>query len=141
VSPAGRAPRQGILDTSTLLLLNRIVDADVLPAEPLITAVTLAELAVGPLVADGDEERARRQAHLQQAEADFVPLSFDAGAARAFGAVAASLRRAGRKTTSRAYDAMIAAIALATGLPVYTCNPADFSGIDGLEVISVPVPK
>jgi tRNA(fMet)-specific endonuclease VapC len=132
---------RGILDTSTLLLLRRLTDAGTLPAEPLITAVTLAELAVGPLVAVSDEERARRQAHLQQAEADFAPLPFDADAARAFGQVAASLRRTGRKAAARAYDAMIAAIALANDLPVYTCNPGDFSGIDGLEVITVPVPQ
>jgi len=50
---------------------------------------------------------------LQQAEADFEPLPFDSDAARAFGQVAASLRRAGRKTSARAYDAMIAAIAIA----------------------------
>ncbi len=54
--------------------------------------------------------------------------------------MAAALRRAGRKTTARTYDAMIAATAVANDLPVYTCNPADFSGIDGLEVVAVPVP-
>jgi tRNA(fMet)-specific endonuclease VapC len=132
---------RGILDTSTVVLLQRLAEVSALPAEPLITAVTLAELAVGPLVAVDDGERARRQAHLQQAEADFVPLPFDASAARAFGGVAASLRRAGRKAAARTYDAMIAAIALANDLPVYTCNPDDFSGIDGLEVISVPVSR
>lgn len=109
-----------------------------LPEEPLITAVTLAELTVGPLVAATDTERAARQAHLQQAEADFDPLPFDAGAARAFGRVAASLRRSGRKTAARSYDAMIAATAIANELPLYTCNPGDFSGIDGLDVIRVP---
>jgi tRNA(fMet)-specific endonuclease VapC len=98
-------------------------------------------VSVGPLVAATDTERAARQAHLQQAEADFDPLPFDAQAARAFGRVAASLRRAGRKTSARAYDAMIAAIALANSLPVYTCNPADFAGIDGLEVVPIPVPE
>ena len=105
----------------------------------MISAVTLAELSVGPLLADG-EERAARQAHLQQAEADFRPLPFDADAARAFGRVAASLRRTGRKSSARAYDAMIAATALANGLPLYTCNPADFAAIEGLDVIAVPVP-
>ncbi len=35
---------------------------------------------------------------------------------------------------------MIAAIAIANGLPLYTCNPGDFMGIDGLEVVAVPVP-
>jgi len=140
VSKEDPALTRGVLDTSTVILLQRITDANVLPAEPLITAVTLAELAVGPLVAEGDIERARRQAHLQQAEADFDPLPFDAGAARAFGGVAASLRRAGRKAAARAYDAMIAATALANDLPIYTCNPDDFSDIEGLEVIAVPVP-
>jgi tRNA(fMet)-specific endonuclease VapC len=137
---AGPASERGILDTSTVILLPRLDDASALPAEPLITAVTLAELSVGPLVARDDHERAARQAHLQQAEADFDPVPFDAQAARAFGQVAASLRRAGRKTAARAYDAMIAATAVAHDLPVYTCNPADFSGIDGLAVIDVPAP-
>jgi predicted nucleic acid-binding protein len=127
------------LDTNTVIMLPRLTDVTLLPAEPLITAVTLAELSVGPLVATTDEERAARQAHLQQAEADFDPLPFDALAARAFGRVAASLRRAGRKVNARAYDAMIAATALANGLPLYTCNPNDFAGIEGLDVVSVPV--
>ncbi|HEY1690497.1 MAG TPA: type II toxin-antitoxin system VapC family toxin [Solirubrobacteraceae bacterium] len=120
--------------------MGRLTDPAALPEEPLITAVTLAELSVGPLVAEDDEGRAVRQAHLQQAEADFEPLPFDADAARAFGRVAASMRRAGRKTSARTYDAMIAAIALAHNLPVYTANPSDFSGVDGLEVIPVSVP-
>jgi len=130
---------RGVLDTNTVIMLPRVTDATSLPQEPLITAVTLAELSVGPLVASTDAERAARQAHLQQAEADFDPLPFDAQAARAFGRVAASLRRAGRKVHARAYDAMIAATALANGLPVYTCNPNDFSGIEGLEVVPVPL--
>jgi hypothetical protein len=130
---------RGVLDTSTVIVLGRIVDASVLPAEPLITTVTLAELSVGPLAADDETERAARQSQLQQAEADFDPLPFDASAARAFGRVAASLRRSGRKAQARAYDAMIAATAIAHELPVYTCNPADFKGIDGLEVVAVPV--
>lgn len=132
---------EGILDTSTLLLLARIDEnTDTLPAEPLITAITLAELSVGPLVAADDDERAARQAHLQQAEADFEPIPFDAAAARSFGQVAASLRRGGRKPSARAYDAMIAAVAVSRGLPVHTCNPSDFDKIDGLEVIAVPHP-
>jgi len=130
----------GILDTSTLILLGRITASEVLPDGAFITAVTLAELSVGPLVATTDENRAARQAHLQAAEADFDPLPFDAAAARAFGGVAASLRRNGRKPAARAYDAMIAATAVSVDLPVYTCNPRDFSGIDGLQVIAVPHP-
>jgi len=129
-----------LLDTSTLMLLTRITDPELLPEEPLISAVTLAELSVGPLVATTEEGRSARQAHLQQAEADFDPLSFDAAAARAFGRVAASLRQAGRKPAARAYDAMIAAVAIANGLPLYTCNPEDFGGIDDLDVVAIPHP-
>jgi tRNA(fMet)-specific endonuclease VapC len=132
---------RGVLDTSTVVLLSRLEDPSVLPTEPLITAVTLAELSVAPLVATTDKERVARQAHLQQAEADFDPLPFDASAARSFGRVAAALRRLGRKPQTRAYGAMIAAIALAHQLPVYTCNPDDFAGIDGLDVVAVPVPR
>ena len=131
---------RGILDTSTVILLPRIENPTLLPDEPLITAITLAELTIGPLVAASDDERAARQAHLQQAEADFEPIPFDANAARAFGRVAASLRHSGRKTTARSYDAMIAATAIANELPLYTCNPADFNDIAGLDVVAVPVP-
>lgn len=133
-----RHPR-GLLDTSTVILLPRVRDAESLPVEPLVSTITLAELSVGPLIASNDEERAARQAHLQQAESDFVALPFDADAARAFGRVAASLRRAGRKTAARAYDAMIAAVALANMRPLYTCNADDFEGIDGLEVVAVDI--
>lgn len=137
----GERPATGLLDTNTLILLTRITDPATLPQTPLITCITLAELTVGPLVARSEEERAARQAHLQQAEADFDPLPFDAPAARAFGQVAASLRRAGRKPAARAYDAMIAAIALANGLPLYTTDPDGFRGVDGLDVVVVPHPE
>ena len=130
----------GLLDTSTVILLPRLRDPDALPVAPLISAITLAELSVGPLLALTDADRAARLAHLQQAEADFEPLPFDADAARAFGQVAASLRRAGRKTSARAYDAMIAAIAIANELPLYTCNPDDFSDIEGLDVVAIAHP-
>ncbi len=140
-TPPARTSARGILDTSTVILMQRLTDASALPSEPLITAVTLAELSVGSLIADYESERAARQAHLQQAESDFDPLPFDVDAARAFGRVAASLRRSGRKATARTYDAMIAATAVANDLPVYTCNPADFSGIDELEIVAVPVPE
>lgn len=132
---------RGILDTSTLILLGRLQETDPLPAEPLITAITLAELSVGPLVASTDSERAARQAHVQQAEADFEPLPFDADSARSFGRVAAGLRSAGRKPAARAYDAMIAAIAISNDLPLHTCNPRDFTGIEELTVIAVPHPE
>ena len=138
MNPSGSRHTRAVLDTSALVALPRIGHPDLLPDEPVITAITLAELSVGPLVATTDEVRAARQRHLQQAEADFDPLPFDARSARAFGQVTASLRRSGRKAAARRYDAMIAATAVANGLPVYTCNPEDFEGIDGLEVVAIP---
>jgi tRNA(fMet)-specific endonuclease VapC len=132
---------RGVLDTSTVILLPQLDDDSALPDEPLITTVTLAELSVGPLVVEDEAERTARQVQLQQAEADFTPLPFDAAAARAFARVAASLRRSGRKPTARSYDAMIAATAVAHELPVYTANPADFHGIDDLEVVAVKLAR
>ncbi|PZO59564.1 MAG: VapC toxin family PIN domain ribonuclease [Pseudoxanthomonas suwonensis] len=126
----------GVLDTSALIDLGRLDPAS-LPAVPSITAVSLAELSVGPHVARNDAARAARQAHLQQAEADFEPIPFDTAAARAFGRVASALRASGRKPAARAYDALIAATALSRDLPVYTANPRDFEGIDGLKVLTV----
>ena len=141
MTDSAERPARGILDTSTVIALRNITDPSALPAEPLITVVTLAELSAGPLVARDERERAARQAHLQEAEADFDPLPFDRASARAFGQVAASLRASGRKTAARAYDALIAATALAYQLPVYTCNAGDFDKIDGLQVVPVRLPE
>lgn len=131
---------EGLLDTSALLALRGLSDPTLLPDVALISAITLAELTVGPLAASDQTERARRLAHLQQAEADFDPLPFDAPAARAFGLVAAAYRRSGRKPAARAFDALIAATAIANGLPLYTANPTDFAGIDDLVVRTIPAP-
>lgn len=140
-TPRSAPQPEGLLDTNTVILLPALRDPTQLPQRALISAITLAELSVGPLVTDHPEVRSARQAQLQQAEADFHPLPFDAAAARAFGRVAASLRAAGRKPTARAYDALIASVAVANDLPLYTVNPADFIGITGLRVVEVPHPN
>jgi len=124
---------QGLLDTSALVALGDLDPAD-LPDVCLVSAVTLAELSVGPLVARTATEQAARQARLQQAERDFDPIPFDAACARTFGQVSADLRAAGRTTTARSYDAMIAATAIAHGLPLFTLNPDDFAHITRLEL-------
>lgn len=131
---------RGMLDTSVVILLGTLPDASALPEQAVISAVTLAELSVGPHVARTDRERSARQAHLQQAEADFDAIAFDARAARAFGRVAADFRSVGRKPGARAYDALIAASAIAEGLALFTCNPDDFAGIGELDVRAVPHP-
>ena len=130
---------RGLLDTNVLILLARLRPAE-LPAQPMISTVTLAELAVGPLATDVPIEAARRLEHLRFAEQSFEPLPFDTAAARAFGSVAAALRRRRRKATARSFDAMIAAVALANRLDLYTVNADDFVDIDGLAVHAVAVP-
>jgi tRNA(fMet)-specific endonuclease VapC len=75
------------------------------------------------------------------AERVHQPLAFDAACALAYGSVAASLHRAGHKSTARAFDTMIAATAIAYGLPLYTCNGRDFVGIDGLDLRVMAHPR
>ena len=105
-----------------------------LPEFPTISVITLAELSVGSEVSKNSHERAMRQLVLQQTEASFDPLPFDAACARRFAIVAGCLRQSGRKTQARAFDALIAATALAHNLPLYTRNAKDFEGIDGLDL-------
>jgi predicted nucleic acid-binding protein len=129
-----------MLDTSTVILLGEMSDPTELPDESVVSAITLAELSVGPHVAHDDRERSARQQHLQQAEADFDVVAFDGECARAFGGVAAALRRSGRKPAARAYDALIAASAIANAIPLYTCNPDEFTAIPRLELRPVSHP-
>ncbi|MCY7418999.1 MAG: type II toxin-antitoxin system VapC family toxin [Chloroflexi bacterium] len=128
---------RGLLDTSVVVSLGGLSDSEVLPTRCFVSAITLAELSVGPLVARSAAERIARQSVLQQVEADFHPIPFDDRAARAFGRVAAQLRASGRKSTARAYDALIAATAVANDLPVFTRNPHDFAGIESLTVVAL----
>ena len=89
-----------MLDTSTVILLGRLANPAALPDESVVSAITLAELSVGPHVARTARERVARQA--QQAEADFETIPFDAAAACTFGRVGASLRAGGRKPAAPA---------------------------------------
>lgn len=130
---------QGVLDTSVVVSLERY-DPATLPDIPLITAVTLAELSAGPLLANDPAERAARQARLQEVEASFDPMPFDAAAARAFARVRVALNSTGKQLKPRAFDALIAATALAAGLPLFTANPQDVPHVDGLEVVALSSP-
>ncbi len=132
-----RTPR-GILDTSVVIDLDTI-EAQSLPTEVAVTALTMAELAAGPHAATSSDERARRQDRLQRTEAAFSPLPFDAEAARAYGRIYAAVASAGRKARgARAVDLMIAAIACSVDLPLYTRNPKDFAALDELvDIVAV----
>ena len=117
--------------------LNK-VDASKLPLEVAVSAITMAELAAGPHATTDPDERARRQDRLQRAEAAFDPLPFDGSAARAYGRVFSSVAAAGRKARgARAADLLIAATALAAGVPLYTRNGQDFQGLG--ELVDVVV--
>jgi predicted nucleic acid-binding protein len=127
----------GLLDTSVVIDLGRL-DRSELPDRISIAAITMVELAAGPHATSDATERARRQDLLQRSGSTFDPLPFDAGAARAYGRIYASVVAAGRKARGRrAVDLLIAATALAHGLPLYTRNPDDFAHLD--DVIVVPV--
>ncbi len=133
-----RRPARGVLDTSVVIDLERI-DPAVLPSEVAVTALTMAELAAGPHAATDSDERARRQDRLQRTEAAFSPLPFDADAARAYGRVYAAVAGAGRKARgARAVDLMIAAVACAADLPLYTRNPDDFAALEGVvDIVAI----
>lgn len=125
----------GLLDTSVVIdWADPVVQAGI-PDESALSTISLAELAAGPLLATDGAEQARRQARLQQVEELFDPLDFDRAAARSFGAVAAAVTAAGRSHRPRVADLLIAAVAHARGLPLYTRNPGDFAGLE--ELITV----
>jgi len=129
---------RGLADTSVVIDLERL-DATALPAELSISAITLAELAVGPHTATTPAERATRQDRLQRAEAELDPIPVDVAVARAYGRVYSTVVAAGRKARGRrAIDLLIAATAVAHELPLYTRNPADFAELtDVLDVVAV----
>jgi hypothetical protein len=123
------------MDTSVVIDLDRI-DAEQLPKELAISALTMAELAAGPHATGDAGERARRQDRLQRAEAVFDPLPFDGDCARAYGRIYATVVETGRKARGpRAIDLLIAATAVAAGLALYTRNADDFRGIEHLVTI------
>lgn len=129
---------RGLIDTSVVIDLGEIDPAE-LPSEVGISAVTLAELAAGPHATADSDERARRQDRLQRAEAMFEAVPVDAAVGRAYGRVYAAVVTAGRKARGRrAFDLLIAATAVAAGLPLYTRNPGDFRELETLlEIVAV----
>jgi predicted nucleic acid-binding protein len=134
----GETPDRGLVDTSVAIVLTEI-DPARLPIELAISALTLAELTSGPDAAPSAAERARRQDNLQRIETSIECLAFDSACARAYGRIYAATSEIGRKARgARAVDLLIAAVARANDLPLYTLNGADFLGLEGLvEVIDL----
>ena len=81
----------------------------------------------------------RRRRHLHRVEATVEALPFDLGCARAFGPVAVAVeRKRAQVAWFTVVDLMIAATALAHDLPLYTLNPKDLRGLEGLiEIVDV----
>ena len=125
---------RGLLDTS-VVIDHDVVDPKLLPDESAISSVTLAELAAGPHATDNSDERARRQDRLQWATATWDPLPFDAEGARVYGRLFAAVRAVGQTSRSRFADLLIASIAAANNLPIYTRNPNDFQALK--EIVKV----
>jgi predicted nucleic acid-binding protein len=131
---------RGLGDTNILIYLERLA-VDQLPAELVISTVSLAELSAGVHSAVDAGERARRVLRVQRVEATFSPLPFDVEAARQYGIIAAEVIAMGRRPRGRVADLMVASIAAANKLPLFTTNPADFRGLESVvTVVPVPVP-
>lgn len=122
----------GLLDTSVVIDWHLPDVAAALPDDVAVAAITLSELAAGPHLASSAGERARRQARLQQVEATFAPLPFNAAAARSYGQLVSAVSSAGRSHRARVADLLIAATAHAHGLALYTRNGEDLLGVEAL---------
>ena len=122
-----------LLDTS--ILIRGQVDPD---DEVAISAVSIAELHFGVLVAAGDDARALRLRRLAAIEDAFEPLPFDATAARECGRLHAAVLQRGGKPRRRAFDLAIAATANVHGVPLLTSNTADFKLIEDLVDLRSP---
>ena len=114
---------------------------DHLPSELATSTVSLAELSAGVHSAPDAVERGLQALRVQRLEATFSPLPFDVEAARQYGFIAAEVISIGRKPRRRIADLMIASIAAANRLPLFTTNPAHFLGLESVvTVVSVPAP-
>ena len=110
-------------------------------AELLTSTVSLAELSAGVHATEDSAERSRRILRVQRVEATVTPLPFDVEASRQYGVIAAEVISMGRKPRGRIADLMIASIAVANRLPLFTTNPADFQGLESVvTVVPVPIP-
>ena len=125
---------RAVLDTSVIIA----TDISQLPGELAISAVTLAELHFGVLVAREQNVRAERLRRLTILHREFDALPLDEAVAASYGQLAAAVVDAGRQPRARALDLFIAATAHAYSARLYTRNASDLVGADGLiEVVSV----
>lgn len=124
---------RAILDTGI------VIAADVPPLEGElgVSAVTLAELHFGVLVAEDRTVRAERLRRLLLLQRTFDAVPVDGAVAASYGHLAAAIVEAGRRPRARSMDLLIAATAHAHSARLYTRNVADFVGLENLvEVVT-----
>ncbi|SPX94895.1 type II toxin-antitoxin system VapC family toxin [Mycobacterium xenopi] len=125
---------KAILDTSVVIA----TDVQPLDGELAISAITLAELHFGVLVARQQKVRAERLRRLMVVQRKFDALPLDEAVAASYGQVAAAVVDAGRQPRARSMDLLIAATAHAHAARLYTRNADDFDGLgDLLEIVPV----
>ena len=126
-------PERAILDTS-VVIADSVAP---IPGVLAISAVTLAELHHGVLVAKTSQVRAERLRRLSVLQQHFDALPVDEAVAVSYGRLAAAVVDAGRQPRRRVMDLLIAATAHAHGARLYTRNPGDFAGLDDLIAVVV----
>ena len=125
---------RAILDTNLVIA----TDVPPLPGELAISIATVAELQFGVLAATDPRVRAQRLRRLSILQRRFAPLPVDDAVAASYGQLAAAAVAAGRKPRARTMDLLIAATAHAHSARLYTREPDDFAGLDGLvDVVAV----
>jgi toxin FitB len=125
---------RAVLDTSVVIA----TDIAPLEGELAISAITLAELHFGVLVATQQKVRAERLRRLLVLQRTFDALPVDEAVAASYGQVAAAVVDAGRQPRARSMDLLIAATAHAHSARLYTRNADDFDGLDDLiDVVTV----
>ncbi|WP_280316869.1 type II toxin-antitoxin system VapC family toxin [Nocardia wallacei] len=132
-----------LLDTRVLIDIAAIAD-DRLPVQARISTITLAELGLGIALADTPQTLALRTERLLAIEHSFDALPFSSTAARRFTSMAKMVVASGRSPKPRRMDLMIAAIASANDLPLFTRNADDFKDLDrllhpGLDLVPGPL--
>ena len=122
---------RAVLDTSVVVA----TDVPPLKGELAVSAVTLAELHFGVLVAKDQNVRAERLRRLLLLQRTFDAVPVDDAVAASYGQLAAAIVEAGRRPRARSMDLLIAATAHAHSARLYTRNAADFVGLEGLVEI------
>jgi hypothetical protein len=132
VTPSGtESAQRGVLDTSVFIARETGRPLAELPDVAAVSVITLAELHLGVLMAQGSAIRAKRLRTLTIVQSAFEPLPIDAEVARTFAELVAEARRRGKRP--KIMDTWIAATAVAHDIPVYT-QDEDFVEISKVRV-------